>query len=135
MSCMRLLFPLATCALSIGLAACTLSGPGSRQVAHTQLPEASAPFDWFHHEIVPARRARMTHQPTQDAIGAQHACDVIMVPTCERVSKSGPDQYRARCKILIARASAHALTPARIPPCDDHDNSFDTPAQITACSD
>jgi hypothetical protein len=77
----------------------------------------------------------VAHQPAKDAAGAQHAYDAIMIPACERVSKSGPDRYLARCKILIARASVHALTRTAAPPCDDHDDSFDTPAQITACND
>jgi len=131
----RLLIPLATCVLSIGLASCAVLEPGPRQVVPAPAPRASAPPDWFHHEIALARHARVVHQPTQDTAGAQRAYDAIMVPACARVSKSGPDKYRARCKILIARASAHAVTPAATPPCDDHDDSFDTPAQITACND
>ena len=135
MSCIRPLIPLATCVLSIGLASCAVVGPGSRQGAHTPAPTVSAPPDWFHREMARAHHARVAHQPAKDIAGAQHAYDAIMVPACERVSKSGPDKYRARCKILIARASAHAVTPAATLPCDDHDDSFDTPAQITACND
>jgi hypothetical protein len=61
-----------------------------------------------------------------------------MLPACEHIEKSGPDKYRPRCKILIARATTHAATPVSYsePSCDDdRDDSQETPAQITACSD
>jgi hypothetical protein len=61
-----------------------------------------------------------------------------MVPACERVERSGPDKYRARCSALLhpARAPAAKAAPVEDAVCDlDRDDSNDTPAQITACSD
>jgi hypothetical protein len=96
---------------------------------------AKPPPDYYHRQLQLARNARAEHRPKQDTAGAQHAYYAIMLPACEHIEKSGPDKYRPRCKILIARATAHAATPISEPPCDDRDDSQETPAQITACSD
>jgi hypothetical protein len=97
---------------------------------------APVPPDWFHRQLAEARRAKIGHLPPGDSVGALRAYYAVMVPVCEHVAKAGPAKYRARCRSLIERASNAVAAAAYNPPCDDdHDDSDDTPAQITACSD
>jgi hypothetical protein len=94
------------------------------------------PLDWFHRQLAAAHRAKISHLPRGDSAGAQRAYYAVMLPVCGQVAKSGPAQYRARCQALVLRASNAAAAAAYNPPCDDdHDDTGDTPAEITACSD
>jgi hypothetical protein len=127
--------PLAFFILPFGLASCMAPPPVA-----TRAPVAkSVPApDWFHRELARARRAKADHRPSQDAAGALHAYYAILLPACDRVEKSGPDKYRPRCKILIAKAArpaSPALPAASYAPCDDRDDSLQSAAEITACSD
>ena len=109
----------AALAAALSLSACVTAPPPPPPPHHA----AAVPPDWFHQKLALARHAR-----------TKHAYYAIMAPVCEHVAKSGPDKYRARCKILIENASIAATKAAETPPCDD-DDRHDTPAQITACSD
>jgi len=135
---------LAACCFVLALAACTAPAPPPPQIVRAA--PAKPPPDYYHRQLQLARNARAEHRPKQDKAGAQHAYYAIMLPACEHIENAGPDKYRPRCKLLIARATAkpappgapaaHAATTESEPPCDDdRDDSQETPAQITACSD
>jgi hypothetical protein len=118
-------------AATLILASCVAAPPPAPPPA-----AAHAAPDWFHQQLALARKARLAHLPVGDAAGAQRAYYAVMVPACGRVASSGPAQYRARCRIIIQHASDAAAAATANPPCDDdHDDSGDTQAQITACSD
>ena len=111
--------------------------PPPRAVIKTVPHKPPAPLDWFHRQLAMARHARATHQPRSDKLGAQHAYEAVMLPACARVAKKGPEAYRARCRTIVARAADEAVSAAAGPACpdDDHDDSGDAAAQVTACSD
>ncbi len=129
----RPLIPLIVLAAGVGLAGCvTQAPPPPTPVAVAPPP----PPDWFHRELALARHARAAHLPASDIAGAQRAYFAVMVPVCGKVAANGPVKYKARCKAIIDRATTDAANANAGPPCDDeHDDSADTPAQITACSD
>jgi hypothetical protein len=117
-----------------------------RPVVAQQQPKPHAPAaapDWFHRELSLARHARVTFVPHGDQVGAQRAYYKVMVPACHRVAQSGPAKYRAQCSVLLRHAAAaSAADAAALAPAadefscnDDHDDSRDDPAQVTACSD
>jgi hypothetical protein len=125
-------------AAPLALAGCVAAPPPPPPpvVAHAAPHPPPKPLDWFHRQLALARHAKLTHLPVGDAAGAQRAYYAVMVPVCGRVAASGPAQYRARCRAIIQRASDAAALATANPPCDDdHDDSGDTEAQITACSD
>jgi hypothetical protein len=122
----------------LALAGCATppTAPPPPTVAHAAPHAAPKPLDWFHRQLALAQKARATHLPVGDAVGAQRAYYAVMVPVCGRVAASGPAQYRPRCRAIIQRASDAAAAATANPACDDdHDDSGDTQAQITACSD
>ncbi len=125
---------LAAALLATAVAACA-APPPPPVVARPPAAKPAPVADWFHRELALARHAKAEHRPPTDKIGADHAYYAIMIPACEHVAKLGPDKYRPRCKILLAKATAHPLPPIRDPVCDDHDDSQDSPADITTCSD
>ena len=127
-------FRLAAAILTIGITACA-TPPQHPVMARPPKAKPAPVADWFHRELTLARHARAEYRPTTDKIGAAHAYYAIMIPACEHVAKAGPDEYRPRCKILLAKATAHPHAPIRDPVCDDHDDSQDSPADITTCSD
>ena len=114
---------LAACCIAMALAACTGPAPAPPQVSRAAL--VKPPPDWYHRQLALARNARAEHRPKQDTAGAQYAYYAIMLPACEHIEKSGPNKYRPRCKILIAKATAHRSAPVTSigPPCDDRDDS------------
>jgi hypothetical protein len=135
----------ATLALAWCLAGCASSPPP--QVAAPTPPKphlsSTAAPDWFHRQLARAQHARTAFVPHGDQAGAQRAYYTVMVPACQRVGKSGPDKYRARCAALLRHAAAASAADAVaiIPPpddfsCnDDRDDSHDDPSLIKACSD
>ena len=140
MTSRRIRTHLAAYALAAAVAAC--AAPPARPPITASVPARPRPvpkpkpLDWFHRQLAAAHRARISHLPRGDTAGAQRAYDAVMLPVCGQVVKSGPAQYRARCQALMLHASNAAAAAAYNPPCDDdHDDSADTPAQITACSD
>ncbi len=121
--------------LAGGLSACSVSAPPPKPVTHVQAKHV-APPDWFHHELALARHAKATHLPPGDTLGAQRAYYAVMLPACRRVAKSGPDKYRARCFALSNHAAADAAAANDDFSCEsDHDDSQDSQAEKTACSD
>jgi hypothetical protein len=122
--------------LVLAMAGCAAPPPPVARAPSAAVRPRPAPPDWFHRQLAAARKAKMSHLPPGDAAGAQAAYNAVMLPVCAQVAKAGPDKYRARCRALVARASDAAAAAAYNPPCDDdHDDSGDSPAQITACSD
>jgi hypothetical protein len=124
--------------LALAAASCAAPPPPAPPalVAHAPPHPAPKPPDWFHRQLALARHARLAHLPVGDTAGAQRAYFAVMVPVCGRVAANGPAQYRARCRSIIQRASDAAAAATANPACDDdHDDSGDTQAQITACSD
>ncbi len=120
--------------LAFGLSACSTSAPPPRPPQ----PQAQhhVPPDWFHRELALARHARMTHLPPGDTAGAQRAYYKVMLPACQRVAKSGPDKYRARCKALTDHAAADAAAANNDFDCmPDQDDSQASQAEKTACND
>ena len=108
--------------------------PPPRPVATA--PRHVTPPDWFHRELALARHARKSHLPPSDTKGAQHAYYSVMLPACERVAKSGPDKYRARCRALTEHATTAATLANDDFDCkDEQDDSRDSQAEKTACSD
>ena len=132
--------------------------------AVSPVPPPHPPPDWFRRTLADARHARLVHLKAGDKAGASRAYAALMVPACERVERQGPAKYLARCRAILHPAAAAASsamplsknppskgpasartssppqagTPARVDDatCDpDRDDSNDTPAQITACSD
>jgi hypothetical protein len=140
MTSRRIRIHLAAYALALTVAACA-APPAPAPIA-ASLPARPRPvpkpkpLDWFHRQLAAAHRAKISHLPRGDSAGAQRAYYAVMLPVCGQVAKSGPAQYRARCQALVLRASNAAAAAAYNPPCDDdHDDTGDTPAEITACSD
>ena len=135
----RPLLPLILLAAGVGLAGCVAQAPlPPKPVAVAVAPphRVTAPPDWFHRELAQARRARATHLPAADSAGAQRAYFAVMVPVCGKIAANGPAKYQARCKAIVDRATTDAANANAGPPCDDaHDDSGDSPAEITACSD
>jgi hypothetical protein len=114
----------------------TLQSVPQSHTAGIPAHQAAAPLDWFHRQLAAARHARITHLPVGDTAGAQRAYYSVMIPVCGQVAKGGPDKYRARCRAIIYQATTNAAAAAAGPPCaDDKDDSGESPAQITACSD
>jgi hypothetical protein len=125
---------LAFCFFALGVASC--SAPAQQPQALRAPAAKPAPeADWFHRELALARLARAGHRPSQDVIGAQREYYAIMVPACESVEKSGPEIYKQRCRTIIANARSPKTSHAGYPACAEHDDSKETPAEITACSD
>ncbi len=128
----------AACALAAlaSLAGCVTTAPPRPAIVSTKPHAVSAPPDWFHRELALARHARLTHLPHTDKAGAQAAYYAVMVPACARVVKSGPAKYRARCATLVEHATSPAPQIMDEFPCNtDHDDSRDTPEEMTACND
>ncbi len=124
------------------LAACATAPPPRPpppppHVTHAVPRKPPAPLDWFHRQLAMARHARAVHLPHSDVAGAQRAYFSVMLPACAHIAHAGPEAYRARCRAIVARASDAAAAAAAGPPCpdDEHDDSADSPAQVTACSD
>jgi hypothetical protein len=125
--------------LALALAACVTAPPPAPPplVVHAVPHKPPAPLDWFHRQLAMARHARATHLPRSDTAGAQLAYYAVMLPACGHIAKVGPEAYRARCRAIVQRASDAAAAAAMGPACpdDEHDDSADDPAQVTACSD
>jgi hypothetical protein len=130
----RLPIRVALCCFSLAIASCARP-PLPPQTSHAGTPKPVAKADWFHRELALARRARADHRPSQDLIGAQRAYYAIMVPVCQSVEKSGPERYLSRCRTIIANARLPKISPSSYPACAESDDSKETPAQVTACSD
>ena len=138
----RPLLPIIALVAGVGLTGCVEQAPPPSRPAvsipqhHAVVQRAITPPDWFHRQLALARHARATHLPAIDSNGAQRAYFAVMLPVCSKVAANGPVKYQARCKAIVDRATTDAANANAGPPCDDeHDDSADTPAQITACSD
>jgi hypothetical protein len=119
------------------LAGCVETPQRPAPIVPQSQPSRASP-DWFQRHLADARHARAVHLAAGDTAGARRAYAAVMVPACERVERSGPDKYRARCRNLLhtAKAPAIKLPSVEDTACDlDRDDSNDTPEQITACSD
>ena len=120
------------------LAACATTPPTPPpHVTHAAPHKPPAPLDWFHRQLALAKHARHVHLPASDIAGAQRAYYAVLLPACAHVAKAGPDQYRARCRAIVSRAADASAAANEGPACpdDDHDDSADPTAKITACSD
>ena len=123
------------------LAACATTPPPPppppQHVTHAVPHKPPAPLDWFHRQLAMARHARHVHLPASDTAGAQRAYYAVLLPACAHVAKAGPEQYRARCRAIVQRAADASAAANAGPACpdDDHDDSTDPTAQVTACSD
>ncbi len=123
-------------AFAAALAACSVTTPPVSHGPSQPIVKRQAAPDWFHHELALARHAKATHLPPGDPLGAQRAYYAIMLPACQRVARTGPEKYRARCLALSRHAAADAAAANDDFSCEsDHDDSQDSQAAKTACSD
>jgi hypothetical protein len=120
--------------MAITVAGCVTQPPPAPRVQVRKVPKPKAP-DWFHQQLALARKARAGHSPHSDVEGAQLAYNRVMITACKHVAEAGPDKYRPRCLAYAKRTLHPVLVPDDSLSCGDEDDTFETPAQIKACSD
>jgi hypothetical protein len=115
--------------LAAGVAGCATQVPPPAPAVRV----APKKPDWFHQQLALARRARAAHVPHSDAAGAQLAYNRVMIAACTHVAAAGPEKYRARCFAYTQRPVKPVADDSLA--CSDEDDTYETTAEIKACSD